>query len=61
MKHVLLVLIIAFGIPYAVIFGRFLIALVVGLWVKILQTIGFTFNEKRVDALLERIAPNIED
>ncbi len=54
-------LLIIFGIPVVVIFGRFVVALIVGIWFLTFKHIGFTFDKKKVDALLERIAPNIED
>ena len=61
MELFLIILIAAFGIPVAVIYGRFVVALILGIWFLTLKQIGFTFDQKKVDALLERIAPSIFD
>lgn len=56
-----MILLILVGIPVAVIYGRFVVALILGIWFLALKHVGFTFNQEKVDALLERIAPNMED
>ena len=61
METLALILLILIGIPVAVIYGRFVVALILGIWFLTLKQIGFTFDQKKVDALLERIAPNIFD
>ena len=55
-------LILLILIPYFLIFGRFIIALFIGIWIKGLQACGLLkLDQNKVDAFLERICPEPED
>lgn len=61
MKYIFWGLLILFGIPAVAIIGRFALAIGIGLWLKLLMGLGVNLDPKKVDALLTRIAPNIEE